>query len=216
MYERCLEEAERLLASDKDVIVAVKKLWTDTSAAGSKLGFEVPTFPDFSAMLEGDPRFEFLPFHKTVTEDLEDPLPHDGSPDEMEMEQLGFFTGDRVKLRNVSLTPQLLGNIIRSKVDRTMSALTKAWDLRPEGDRETEDKLLEILSRTQKLQKEVKKTFSEERMVRLEQSLSRSGQTRTRRKASRRKKTVRKPLARKKAAMRKHKPAKRTTKTRRT
>lgn len=174
MYERCLNEAEQILASDKDVIVAVKKLWTEVARAGERRRFDVPTFPDFSAMLEGDPRFEFLPFHKTVTEDLEDPIPHDDSPDETEMEQLGFFSGDRVKLRNVKLSPQLLGTIIRSKVGRTMNALTKVWDMRPEGDRETEDRLLEILARTQKLQCEVKKTFSDERMTRLEQSLVKS------------------------------------------
>ena len=172
MYERCLNEAERILASDRDVIVAAKKLWNEVEEAGKRMGFDVPKFPDFSAMLEGDPRFEFLPLHKTVTEDLEDPLPHDDSPDESEMEQLGFFSGDRVKLRNVQLNPQILGTIIRSKVDRTMNALAKAWDMRPEGDRATEDQLLEILARTQKLQREVKKTFSDKRMSLLEQSLA--------------------------------------------
>lgn len=193
MYERCLDEAERILASDRDVIVAVKKLWSEVTATAQQQGFEVPTFPDFSAMLEGDPRFEFLPFHKTVTEDLEDPVTEDDradgdeSEDDVEMEQLGFFSGDRVKLRSVKLGPQLLGTIIRSKVDRTMNALTKAWEARPEGDRETEDRLLEILAKTQKLQREVKKTFSTERMERLEKSLSKSSKSGKRSKPTKRK-----------------------------
>ena len=180
MYERCLDEAERILASDKDVIIAAKKLWSEVTQAGGRQGFEVPGFPDFSAMLEGDPRFEFLPFHQSLTEDLEDPAPIDDSPDERKMEELGFFSGDRVKLRSVKLSPQLLGTIIRSKVDRTMNALTKAWDTRPEGDRETEDRLLEILAKTQKLQREVKRTFSNERMARLEQTLAKSSKSRGR------------------------------------
>jgi len=190
VYERCLNEAERILASDKDVIVAAKKLWIEVEEAGKRMGFEVPAFPDFSAMLEGDPRFEFLPLHKSVTEDLEDPVPHDGSPGETEMEQLGFFSGDRVKLRSVQLNPQLLGTIIRSKVDRTMSALTRAWEMRPEGDRATEDQLLEILAKTQKLQREVKKTFSDKRMTMLESSLTKHRKTGRRRSSARKMKAA--------------------------
>lgn len=206
MYERCLDEAERILASDKDVIIAVKKLWTEVTQAGGRQRFEVPGFPDFSAMLEGDPRFEFLPFHKSLTEDLEDPAPIDDSPDEREMEQLGFFSGDRVKLRSVKLSPQLLGTIIRSKVDRTMNALTKAWDMRPEGDRETEDRLLEILAKTQKLQREVKRTFSNERMARLEETLSKSGKSRERT-VKRRKPAAQRNSAPRKPALKKIRPS---------
>lgn len=190
MYERCLNEAERILAADKDVIVAVKKVWTDVSKEGKNQGYEVPALPDFTAMLEGDPRFEFFPSHRSLTEDLEDPLREGESDDDIEMEQLGFFSGDRIKLKRVELSPQVLGTIIRSKVDRTMDALTKAWEARPDGDAETEDRLLEILARTQKLQREVKKTFSEKRMKNIEVTLKRK-----------------KPSSRKKKAARKTKPA---------
>ena len=61
MYERCLNEAERILASDKDVIVAVKKIWAQVEKQGRKQGFEIPSFADFTALLEGDSRFEFIP-----------------------------------------------------------------------------------------------------------------------------------------------------------
>lgn len=204
MYERCLNEAERILAADKDVIVAVKKVWMDVAREGKAQAFDVPQLPDFTALLEGDPRFEFLPAHSSLQDDLDDPNTGDSSEEGSEMEQLGFFSGDRVKLRNVELTPQLLGNIIRTKVDRTMSALTRAWDLRPEGDQDTEDRLLEILSRTQKLQKEVKKAFSPERMKTLEYSLRKR-----KRPASRKKVVKRKSAAAKKSAG-KTSPGKRT------
>lgn len=181
MYERCLNEAERILASEREVIVAVRKIWMHVSEEAKKQDFEVPEFADFSAMLEGDPRFEFLPRHQSITEDLEDPPADGDSPDDME--ELGFFSGDRVKLRKVDLTPTMLGSIIRSKVERTMSALTKAWELRPQGDQDTEDRLLEILARTQKLQKEVSRTFSDDRMSSLEKTLKKaSGSKRTNRK----------------------------------
>lgn len=191
MYERSLNEAERILAADKDVIVAVKKVWLQVSREGTAQGFEVPQLSDFSAMLEGDPRFEFFPARDSLQDDLDHP-PEDPAVEEAEMEQLGFFSGDRVKLKNVELTPSVLGTIIRSKVDRTMDALTKAWDLRPEGDRDTEDRLLEILAKTQKLQQDVKKTFSPGRMKRLESSLRKRSRPagRKRQSSPRRKRSV--------------------------
>ncbi|GJQ21474.1 MAG: hypothetical protein HBSIN02_18290 [Bacteroidia bacterium] len=187
MYERCLNEAERILAADKDVIVAVKKVWLEVCREGGAQGFEVPQLSDFTAMLEGDPRFEFFPVRNTLQDDLDNPPDEDTPLEEAEMEQLGFFSGDRVKLKNVELTPTLLGTIIRSKVDRTMDALTKAWELRPEGDQNTEDRLLEILAKTRKLQQDVRKTFSSGRMSRIEAMLKK------RRKPSRRKRSPAEP-----------------------
>jgi hypothetical protein len=187
VYERCLNEAERILAADRDVIVAVKKVWMEVTREAKAQAFEWPSLPDFTAMLEGDPRFEFLPAHSTLQDDLDDPHTEAASDEESEMEQLGFFSGDRVKLRNVELTPQLLGTIIRTKVDRTMTALTKAWDLRPEGDQDTEDRLMEILAKTQKLQKDVKKAFSSSRMRSIERSLKKRKRPSSRKKTKKRK-----------------------------
>ena len=69
-----------------------------------------------------------------------------------------------MKLKSVELTPEIIGGLIRRKVDVTMDALTRAWHRRPEGDQDTEDQLLDILAKTQKLQREVKNTFSPEKM----------------------------------------------------
>ena len=171
MYERCLNEAERILAVEKDVIAPVKKVWKEVEKQGHRQGFEVPTLADFSAMLEGDSRFEFVPTHNFGEEPLEEGE-RDDSIEEAELETLGFYAGDRVKLRSVELTPEIIGDLIRRKVDLTMTALTKAWEARPQGDQEAEDQLLEILAKTQKLQREVKKTFSEERMKELSQAIA--------------------------------------------
>ena len=170
MYERCLNEAERILASDKDVIVPVKKIWEAVDKQGKKQGFDIPSLPDFTALLEGDSRFEFMP----SLDENGDPI--DGSQadeadQQEELETLGFYSGDRVKLKSVELTPETLGGLIRRKVDMTMDALTKAWERRPEGDQDAEDQLLDILAKTQKLQREVKSTFSPERMKELETAL---------------------------------------------
>lgn len=172
MYERCLNEAERILAADRDVIVPVKKVWQQVVRFGKQQGFEVPSLVDFEALLEADPRFEFMPSMRELLGDDGQPLEEfeDEEENEEEMERLGFYSGDRVKLRRIELTPELIGSVIRRKVDRTMEALTEAWELRPEGDQETEDQLLEILARTQRLQREVKEAFSEERMKKLSRS----------------------------------------------
>jgi hypothetical protein len=170
VYERCLNEAERILASDKDVIVPVKKIWEAVDRQGKKQGFESPSLPDFTALLEGDSRFEFMP-SLDENGDPMDGSQRDETDRQEELETLGFYSGDRVKLKSVELTPETLGGLIRRKVDLTMNALTKAWERRPEGDQDAEDQLLDILAKTQKLQREVKSTFSPERMKELEEAL---------------------------------------------
>ncbi len=173
MYERCLNEAERILASDKDVIVPVKRIWDAVDKQGRKQGFDIPSLPDFTALLEGDSRFEFMP----SLDENGDPIDgsqRDESEQQEELETLGFYSGDRVKLKSVELTPETLGGLIRRKVDLTMDALTKAWERRPEGDQDAEDQLLDILAKTQKLQREVKSTFSPERMKELERALNKA------------------------------------------
>jgi hypothetical protein len=173
VYERCLNEAERILASDKDVIVPVKKIWDAVDKQGKKQGFEIPSLPDFTALLEGDSRFEFMP-SLDENGDPMDGSQRDESDQQEELETLGFYSGDRVKLKSVELTPATLGGLIRRKVDMTMDALTKAWARRPEGDQDAEDQLLDILAKTQKLQREVKSTFSPEKMKELEAALNKA------------------------------------------
>jgi hypothetical protein len=174
VYERCLNEAERILASDKDVIVAVKKIWEAVEKQGRKQGFEMPSLPDFTALLEGDFRFEFMPSLDENGEPLGE-SPREESEQQEELESLGFYSGDRVKLKRVELTPEIIGGLIRRKVDVTMDALTRAWHRRPDGDQDTEDQLLDILAKTQKLQREVKNTFSPERMKDLDLALKQAG-----------------------------------------
>lgn len=173
MYERCLNEAERILATDKDVIAPVKRIWEEVGKQGKKQGFDIPSLADFTALLEGDTRFEFIASLDENGEPLEQ-LPREDTPQEEELEHLGFYSGDRVKLKSVELTPEVIGGLIRRKVDMTMDALTRAWERRPEGDQETEDQLLDILAKTQKLQREVKSTFSREKMKELEVALTTS------------------------------------------
>lgn len=171
MYERSLNEAERILAADRDIIVPIKKVWQLVARHGKEQDFEVPAFVDFETMLEADPRFEFMSSPQEIFGEGEEIQPTEQKEEDAEMERLGFYSGDRIKLKRIELTPQLIGGVIRRKVDRTMEALTEAWDLRPKEDQETEDQLLEILARTQRLQREVKETFSDEKMKHIEKAI---------------------------------------------
>ncbi len=174
MYERCLLEAERLLAADRDVIVPVKKLWEEVMDEGKRQGFEVAALPDFTALLEGDRRFEFLPVHGSLQEDLDESQERAIDEETQELEQLGFYAGDRVKLRRIELTPEIVGGIIRSKVDRTLEALHRAWEQRPDEGGETEEKLKEILERAEELRRDVREAFSEDRMKELSRAIRKS------------------------------------------
>ena len=171
VYERCLLEAERILAADKDIIVPVKKVWTLVARQGQSQNFDVPALADFTALLEAHPTFEFMAAHDGVLDDMDEERPEQLTAEEEDLERMGFYAGDRVKLKRIRLTPEALGGILRTKVDRTVDALSKAWQRRPAGDSETEERLLAIISQTKKLQRDVKAAFSEEKMKKVSKAL---------------------------------------------
>jgi len=97
VYERSLIEAELILNTQKESLVPVQKLWEEIVKRSEIKGFEVASLPDFSAMLEGDSRFQIIPAQIRNQEE-EEGSAVEGLVD-MEMENLGFFSEDRVKLR---------------------------------------------------------------------------------------------------------------------
>jgi hypothetical protein len=76
----------------------VRQVWEEIVKRSKMKGFEVASLSDFSAMLEGDNRFQIVPAQIKIQED-EEILP-DVEIEDSEMEQLGFFSEDRVKLRS--------------------------------------------------------------------------------------------------------------------
>jgi len=182
VYERCLHEAERILAADKDVIVPVKKIWNQVTREAEAQNFEMPSLADFTALLEADPTFEFMAAHNGVLDDMEEERPDELTEEEEELERMGFFAGDRVKLRRIQLTPERLGGILRDKVDRTVDALARAWDRRPMGDSDVEDRLSSIIEHTKRLQRDVKTAFSKDKLKKITKALAKK--TPSRRKPS--------------------------------
>jgi hypothetical protein len=98
VFERCLNEAERVLGDHREHPVPVKEVWDEVSRTAMAHGFEVPMLADFSALLEGDRRFEMIAAQEDVAGGRPE-FPEDEEGDEGEMEKLGFFPEDRVRLR---------------------------------------------------------------------------------------------------------------------
>jgi hypothetical protein len=96
MYERLLLETEQYLIRQKQVVVPLKKLWVTMTQEGRKNSFTVPNLADFSCLLDGDRRFEFI--KQTDREEESSDL-----LESEELEKLGFLESQAVKLRRIPL-----------------------------------------------------------------------------------------------------------------
>lgn len=108
MHERSLNEAERILATHKDVVVPVKEIWLEVSKQGQLQRFEVPPLVDFTALLEGDDRFEFFPAGDELGDEYVEPTDEDEVDYSTDMERLGLYSEDRVRLRNIEVSEELV------------------------------------------------------------------------------------------------------------
>ncbi len=112
MYERSLNETERILATHKDVVVPVKEIWLEVSKQGQLQRFEVPPVVDFTALLEGDERFEFFPAGDELGDGYVEPAEDDETEYMGEMVRLGFYSEDRVRLRNIEVLEELVEEVM--------------------------------------------------------------------------------------------------------
>ncbi len=144
-----------ILETDPDFYVPIKKLWLMLQAEGLALDLELE---EFRAQLEADDRFEI--------EDFDDSLP--GDPEvvaeiERDLEAMGFFGGPRVKLASREMTAEdIVAGLLRS-LERMNEALRGAWETRPEGDRETEEQLLDALALGHEMEEEIRQMIEERR-----------------------------------------------------
>jgi len=98
VYERCLNEAELILSIRQEPVVPVRQVWEEIVKRSKTKGFEVASLSDFSAMLEGDNRFQLVPVQVKIQEEEE--IVPDVDLEDSDMEHLGFFSEDSVKLRS--------------------------------------------------------------------------------------------------------------------
>ncbi len=104
MFERCLNEAERVLSVHREGIVPVKRLWEEVAKEGKRARFEVSSLADFTALLEGDRRFVILPANQEPDETAD--AFDEAEEEEDGMGSLGFYPEDRVRLHTLMPAPK--------------------------------------------------------------------------------------------------------------
>lgn len=147
MNDRVITRVIKILETDPDFYVPVKKLWLMCQGEGLGLDLELD---DLHRMLMDDERLEFTP-GVDHTEGFEDD-PEFAAEMEREMEALGFYSGPRVKLVSREMAAEDIFAAMARSLARMNEALQGAWETRPEDDQETEDQLLDILAAGQKLE----------------------------------------------------------------
>jgi hypothetical protein len=117
-------EAERILATHKDVVVPVKEVWLEVTKQGQFQKFEVPVLADFTALLEGDDRFDFLTAGEEMGDSYVDPERDEDVEFETGLERLGFYSEDRVKLTNLELSEETQEELLReARSDEELNAV---------------------------------------------------------------------------------------------
>ena len=138
----------KILETDPDVFVPIKKLWKTLQADELELSLE-----EFQQMLQEDEHFEIAHgVDHSARLEADSEL---AKAMEQEMEGLGFYSGPRVKLASREMTAEDIFVGMTRSLKRMNQTLQSAWETRPPEDQETEDQLLEILAAGQRLEREI-------------------------------------------------------------
>lgn len=143
--------AAELLSTQDMILEPVKKLWVMWRVKTEDLD---TTLEQFADLLEKDGRFAF---EEGVDHGAEDP------EEEALMEELGFFSGPRVKLAAREITLDDIARMLGRSTTAMMDALRGAYETRPSGDQEAETMLLEALAAGDKLKRGIEEALEEAR-----------------------------------------------------
>jgi len=155
MDKRLVDAVEEFLGNSDEVIVSVKKVWEILQIDESTKDIEIPPLTEFTKMLKNDARFEFLPpmDFADIYQDLGEERKKNRG---LDFESIGFYSGERIKLRKIELTGGLLAGMIEKSVNRMMDALKNAWENKPD-DKDAEKRLLKILKKAEQVKQELDK-----------------------------------------------------------
>jgi len=150
-----MDLVDGILANDEEVMVPVKKIWQMLQFDDEYEDISVPTLAEFNRLLKTDDRFEFMPpiNYGNIYADLSK---KEKEAKEIEMEAIGFFSGERVKLRRKKITGELLASMVERSVDRMSNGLKKIINTGL-NNKEQEKRLLEVIKKTEQLQKQAEK-----------------------------------------------------------
>ena len=134
-----------LMHREDVLLMPVRRLYRKTH----ELFAEPVSLIRFTELLGMDRRFLVLfpnavepSDHRMMTED--------------ELEAIGFDDGPKVMIRSRMPDRHEMLDMLIEKADKTFDSLKNAWDIRPEDDVDTEDRLLSALAKAQRLQRELR------------------------------------------------------------
>lgn len=116
--------------------------------------FDDIPYDSFIEMLKTDSRFRVFNTDDTMMAELNNWI------SKSEMEELGYFEGPRVMLKKRVPHEDEVVDMLIEKADQTFESLKQAWELRPDNDIDTEDRLLKALAKAQRLQRELRALFN--------------------------------------------------------
>jgi hypothetical protein len=128
------------LERDDDVVIPVRRLWN-----GWRVQHPETPYDEFEAAVLADPRVEVM---RGVDETKDMEFENDAEREAyiVEMEEMGFDHGPRVKLAARELTAGHIAAQLKKHTDNMLKNLWAAYDIRPEDlSPEQEQQLLDLL-----------------------------------------------------------------------
>lgn len=152
MTTELLEWVNAYLEKDEDIVVPIKKMWNEWRAA-----HEEPSLEEFTAQVLADPRNEA---ERGVdhNEGMEWMSPEELADYVQEMEDMGFFSGPRVKLKSRQITLEHIARMIKNHNDRMEWALQEARNSMPEDFSEPQEgELIDLMDKVKKFRRKLRK-----------------------------------------------------------
>jgi hypothetical protein len=139
------------LEADADIVVPIKKMWNEWHAAQAE-----PSLEEFTALVLADERIE--PMGQVDYEEGVDALdPLEEAEYKRRMEESGYFSGLRVKLKSRELTFEHVARMISRHHDRLEAALSAARESMPEDiDEQEEGALIHMIELAKELRQKLR------------------------------------------------------------
>jgi len=139
------------LERDEDIIVPIKKMWNEWHAAQG-----TPMLAEFTRLVLSDESVEQMP-GVDHTEEMEGMSPEELDECERDMEENGFYSGPRVKLRSREITLEHIARMLKKHNDRMEWALQQARAVMPEDASEAEEgTLIDVIQRARQLRRDLR------------------------------------------------------------
>jgi hypothetical protein len=151
---------ESIVKNNRDILVSVKEILTILK---NDYLYDDLTYDELVYLIRNDERFEYFNIPETIQYD-EGYIDEVVSQEREKIEEMGFYSGSRVKLKCVTLDMEKIVEILNRKVDLMMDVLINIWNNRPKDNSNLEDHLLDILSKAQKMQREIKSVINSDKL----------------------------------------------------